>query len=85
MEGGRWKKTKLLEEKQITERQRREWKRRCSDNKALMKDSQHEVLLPAGQVAPDSDGRALHILYFECHISVKLLCLGQMDKERVLD
>lgn len=29
----------------------------------MMKDSQHEVLLPAGQVAPDSNGCALHILY----------------------
>lgn len=28
------------------------------------RDSQHEVLLPAGQVAPDSNGCALHILYF---------------------
>jgi len=29
----------------------------------IMRDSQHEVLLPAGQVAPDSNGCALHILY----------------------
>ena len=29
----------------------------------MMRDSQHEVLLPAGQVAPDSNGCALHILY----------------------
>lgn len=50
-----------------------------------MKDSQHEVLLPAGQVAPDSNGCALHILYFERHISVKLLCVGQKDKETALD
>lgn len=40
----------------------------------MMKDSQHEVLLPAGQVAPDSDGCALHILYLKSHISVELLC-----------
>lgn len=50
-------------------------------HRALTKDSQHEVLLPAGQVAPDSNGCALHILDFERHISVKLLCLGQMDRE----
>lgn len=29
----------------------------------MMKDSQHEVLLPAGQVPSDSNGCALHILY----------------------
>lgn len=29
----------------------------------VLRDSQHEVLLPAGQVAPDSNGCALHILY----------------------
>lgn len=40
----------------------------------MMKDSQHEVLLPAGQVAPDSNGCALHILYLQRHISVELLC-----------
>lgn len=48
----------------------------------MMKDSQHEVLLPAGQVAPYSDGRALHILYFESHISVELLCKLERDEER---
>lgn len=40
----------------------------------MMMDSQHEVLLPAGQAAPYSNGCALHILYFESHISVELLC-----------
>lgn len=48
----------------------------------MMKDSQHEVLLPARQVAPYSDGRALHILYFESHISVELLCKLERDEER---
>lgn len=37
-------------------------------------DSQHEVLLPAGQVASDRDGCALHILYLQSHIGVELLC-----------
>lgn len=49
----------------------------------MIKDSQHEVLLPAGQVAPDSDGRALHILHFESHISVELLCESERDEDRV--
>lgn len=48
----------------------------------MMKDSQHEVLLPAGQVAPYSDGCALHILYFESHISVEFLCKVERDEER---
>lgn len=47
----------------------------------MMKDSQHEVLLPAGQVAPDSDGGALHILDFESHISVELLCRTERHME----
>lgn len=63
------------------QQQRREGERRLGENK----DSQHEVLLPAGQLAPDSDGCALHILYFERHVSVKLLCLGQTGKDRMLD
>lgn len=36
--------------------------------------SQHEVLLPGGQVAPHRNGRALDILHLQCHVSVKLLC-----------
>lgn len=48
----------------------------------MMKDSQHEVLLPAGQVAPDSNGCALHILYLQRHISVELLCWRERDEER---
>lgn len=49
----------------------------------MIKDSQHKVLLPAGQVAPDSDGGALHILYFEGHISVELLCKTERNEDRV--
>lgn len=48
----------------------------------MMKDSQHEVLLPAGQAAPYSNGCALHILYFERHISIKLLCYGNREEEK---
>lgn len=36
--------------------------------------SQHEVLLPGGQVAPHRDGCALDILHLQCHVGVKLLC-----------
>lgn len=50
----------------------------------MMKDSQHEVLLPAWQVAPDSDGGALHILDFESHISVELLCRTERDRDTVI-
>lgn len=49
----------------------------------MIKDLQHEVLLPAGQVAPDSDGSALHILYFESHISVELLCKTTREEDSV--
>lgn len=35
--------------------------------------SQHEVLLPGGQVAPHCNGCALDILYLQCHVGVKLL------------
>lgn len=35
---------------------------------------QHEVLLPAGLVAPHSDGRALDILHLQGHVRVELLC-----------
>lgn len=48
----------------------------------MVKDSQHEVLLPAGQIAPDSDRRALHILDFESHISVELLCKTKTDQSQ---
>lgn len=78
-------KTKPLEEKQRGEHNREKSEREDPvTTELLMKDSQHEVLLPAGQVAPDSNGCALHILYFECHISVKLLCVGQKEKESAL-
>lgn len=48
----------------------------------LLKDSQHEVLLPAGQVAPDSNGCALHILNLESHISVKLFCKEKKTEKK---
>lgn len=85
MEGAPTQGAKVENQIREEQQQRREWERRLSENTALKEDSQHEVLLPAGQLAPDSDGCALHILYFEGHISVKLLCLGQMDENRMLD
>lgn len=42
--------------------------------------SQHEVLLPGGQVAPHCYGRTLDILHLQGHIGVKLLC---GNKQRV--
>lgn len=54
--------------------------RRLVEWRLLGGDSQHEVLLPAGQVAPDSDGRALHILHFEGHVRVELLCKSQSHR-----
>lgn len=42
--------------------------------------SQHEVLLPGGQVAPHCYGCALDILHLQGHVGVKLLC---GNKQRV--
>lgn len=54
---GGWKENGIRERRVQKEKERK----LCQK---MTKDSQHEVLLPAGQVAPDSDGCALHILYF---------------------
>lgn len=54
---GEWKENAVRERRVQKEKERK----LCQK---MTKDSQHEVLLPAGLVAPDSDGCALHILYF---------------------
>ena len=37
-------------------------------------DSQHEILLPAGLAASDSDSRAFDILHLQGHVGVEFLC-----------
>lgn len=45
-----------------------------------MKDSQHEILLPAGLAASYSDGCTFYILNLQSHICVEFLC--RREKKR---
>lgn len=40
----------------------------------VIADSQHEILLPAGLAASDSDSRAFDILHLQGHVGVEFLC-----------